>query len=67
MINWSDPLELAPPEIVVDLLAPRDGAFGDDDFAAFVSDLDNVREMNAWWLVLTSYGVQQFVESAEVY
>lgn len=62
-----DPLETAPPELVVDMLAPTDGTFGDADYAAFIDTLDSIRDANEWWLVLTDHGVAWWAESAEVY
>ena len=60
-----DPLHNVPPEYVVDALAPMD--WGDAERSAFISDLDNIRDINDWWLVLTEHGVRTFVESAEVF
>ena len=65
MYHHTDPLAGLPPECVVDALAPMD--FTDADFGAFVSDLDSIRDLNEWWLVLTPHGLRVFVESAEVF
>lgn len=65
MINPNDPLELASPEQVVDLLAPED--WGDEDFGPMVDTLDSIRDANEWWLVMTDYGLRCWVECAELY